>query len=61
MAKAANDSEIKRNSGGIKKVSEEFSLWFKGLRTRHCLCEDAGLIHGLSQWVKDPKLPQAVA
>ena len=27
----------------------------------HCLCEDASLILGLSQWVRDPALPQAVA
>ena len=31
------------------------------LRTRHCLCEGAGLIPGLAQWVKNLELPQAVA
>ena len=35
----------------------EFLLWLSGLR--HSVCEDAGLIPGLTQWVKDPVLPQA--
>ena len=37
------------------------SWWFSGLRNRHCLCEDIGSIPGLTQWVKDPILPQTVA
>ena len=34
----------------------EFPLWLNGLRTRHCVCKNAGLIPGLTQWVKDPAL-----
>ena len=32
-----------------------------GLRTQHSVCENADLIPGLGQWVKDLVLPQAVA
>ena len=32
----------------------EFPLWLSGLRTRLCVCKDAGSIPGLVQWVKDP-------
>ena len=35
------------------QTAEGFSLWFSELRTRHSLCEDARLIPGLAQWVKD--------
>ena len=31
----------------------EFPLWLSRLRTQCSLCEDAGLILGLTQWVKD--------
>ena len=38
----------------------EFLLWLSGLRTQCCLCEDVGSIPGLTQWVKDLVLPQAM-
>ena len=36
-------------------------LWLSGLRTRHSIHEDVGLILGLDQWIKDSSLPQATA
>ena len=40
---------------------QESPLWFSGLRTRQSVREDAGLIPGLTQWVKILVLPQAAA
>ena len=36
-------------------------MWLSRLRTQHRVCEDMGLIPGLTQWAKDPVLPQAGA
>ena len=36
----------------------EFLLWLSRLRTRHSAHVNAGLIPGLTQWVKDLALPQ---
>ena len=31
------------------------------VKTQHSVHEDVGLILGLTQWIKDPTLPQAMA
>ena len=46
----------KTSKGDQKK---EFLLWFSELRTRLSVHEDVSLIPELTQWVKDPVLPQA--
>ena len=48
-------------SGDIEIPLEEFLLWLNWIKTWHSVCEDAGLIPGLTQRVKDPALPQAAA
>ena len=39
----------------------EFPLWLSRLRTQNSVCEDAGSIRGLAQWVKASSLLQAAA
>ena len=39
----------------------EFLLWLSRLGTQCCLCKDADLNCGLTQWVMDPVLPQGAA
>ena len=53
-------SAIKRQITQLK-TGQEFPLWLRGVRTQCCLCEDVGLIPGLTWWLKDPVLPQAAA
>ena len=50
----------KKSPGRIHIKNPEGSTWLSRLRTRHCLCEDAGSIPGLAQWTKDPALLQVV-
>ena len=41
----------------IQKLFREFPVWLSGLRTQHCLHENAGSIPGLTEWVNDLALP----
>ena len=43
-----------------KPVVLEFPLLLSGLRTQHSVCEDAGSIPGLAQWIKNLVLLQAL-
>ena len=45
----------------LKENAWEFPLWLSGLRTQHSVHKDVDSIPGLTQWVKDPALLQAVA
>ena len=38
----------------------QFPLWLRQLSTQHRLCEEAGLLPDLTQWVKDMSLQQSV-
>ena len=42
----------------LRSLTLRVPLWLSRLRTQCCLCEDADLIPGLTQWVKDQALPQ---
>ena len=44
----------------VMKIDLEFPLWLRELRTQHGVSEDRGLIPGLTRWVKDLELPQAI-
>ena len=51
----------KQTNNKTKQNIEFPSSWLSRLKTQHCLSEDAGLIPGLTQQVKDLALLQAVA
>ena len=43
-----------------KSLALEGPWWLSWLGTRHSVYENVGLIPGLTQWVKDPALQEAV-
>ena len=54
---SASESLARRQ---IRCHLEEFLLWLSRLRTQYCFSEDVHLSSGLTQWVKDQVLLQAV-
>ena len=52
---------VRQTFCALRKGEVEFPLGPSGLRTRLSVCEDAGLIPGLTQCGKDPEFLQAVA
>ena len=44
----------------IVRIIQELALGLRGLRTQHSVYKDESSIPGLTQWVKDPELLQAV-
>ena len=51
---------ISRKEFEVLEIKGVRELWLSGLRTQHSLHEDVGLIPGLTQWIKDLALPQAM-
>ena len=55
------DKKTNKQTNPKPPTYSEFPLWLNGLRTRHSVCEDVGLISGLTWRVRDMALWQDVA